>query len=259
VETALHDIVRNIPHVLIIWLALVALTLIGCGFLAVPTLQRRYRAGKARAAGAQVRRVQLGAQAEELRRLADELAVAAARSRVTTQRQEDEWEGLCRAREAAWRAYAAADSTARRVSRAVAFPLAPQRLDATERRARERYLHRVATEAYRRGEISVADLSAVLSRRGDWHPERHPADHEVALRRIARERLRAAYQAVAAIEQTARQQAEVADAAARSLQAEAVTAAARAHWAEEALAAVTGGHRRRHAVALRRRSVLAAG
>src|SRR6266498_5958620 len=93
VETALHDIVRNIPHVLIIWLALVALTLIGCGFLAVPTLQRRYRAGKARAAAAQVRRVQLGAQAEELRRLADELAVAAARSRVTTQRQEDEWEG----------------------------------------------------------------------------------------------------------------------------------------------------------------------
>jgi hypothetical protein len=236
VERAIHEIYRNIHHAMLIWLGLVALTVVGCGLIAVPALYRWYRAGKARSMAGRLRRVTLGAQAAELRRLADEVTVAAERSRVTAQRRHEEWEAVCRARQRAWQSLAAADEAAGRAGRAAAFPLeVPQAVP--DPRARERYLHRVCTEAYRRGELSFADLGAVFSHRGDWQPQCHPADQEVALRRIKRDRLRSAYQAVATLEQAARQQAETADWAARSLQAEAVATAARARWAEQACAA----------------------
>ena len=235
----LHDVFGAMPAALAMWLALVGLVIIGCGFTAAPAVRRQRRASRVQAEAARLRRVQFGAQAADLSRHADEVAVAAARAAATAQRRQDEWEAVCRARDAAWRAYTAADEAARRVGGAAAFPVASTPPGPAELRARERQLHRVATGAYRRGELSLADLSDVLSHRNGWDLRRHPADHEVRLRRIAGERMLAAYRAVAALEDTARHHAEVAAAGAVSLRHEAAAATARAHRAAEILATRT--------------------
>ncbi len=256
-RAVLHDMFGAIPGAMTIWLALVGVVAIGCGFTAAPALRRQHRAARAHLEGARLRRVHLGAQAAELGRQAEELAVAAARAAVTAQRRQDEWEATRRGRERAWRAFSTADAAAHRAGRAAAFVLAATPVSAAEMRGRERHLHRAATEAYRRGELSLADLSDVLSHRNGWDAGRHPADHEVALRRIARERLLAAYEAVAAIEGTARQHAEVAAAAAASLGAEAAAVAAGAERAAEIL--TTAGRPSRFAVSVGRGSILVPG
>src|SRR2546423_1407069 len=83
----------------------------------------------------------------------------------------------------------------------------------------------------RRGGLSRAALNDSLARRNGWDPHRHPADHEVALRRIACRRRWAAYQAVAEIERSTRHRADVAAAAELSLLDEAYAAPMRAQRA----------------------------
>lgn len=235
-ETALHDLSRGMPNALTIWLMLVAVTTIGCALMAVPALRHQRHRAKARADAVRLDRVRFGAEALELLRYADEVSVAATRSMVTAQRRQAEWEAVCKAREAAWRSFAMADAAARRDGEAAVFLLPPKALTAEELTARQRHLDRVATEAYRRGDLSVADLSDILAHRKGWDPHRHPADHEVALHRLARQRRWAAYRAVAEIEQAARHGAEVAAAAERSLQDESYAARMRANRAKGALA-----------------------
>jgi len=254
VEMALHDFFRAMPGALTIWFSLVALVGIGCCFMAVPALYGRYHWAKARAEAGRLRQIQLGAQAGELRRYADEVAVAAARSTVTAQRREAQWEGARRAGEAAWRAFESADTAARRMGQAGAIRLPMRALTSEDLRDRERYLHRTATDAYRRGELSLTDLNDILAHRNGWGPQLHPADQEVALRRIARQRLWAAYQAVAAIERTARHHADVAVAAQRSLHDEAFAAMVRAQRAEDRRSAT--GARRGYPVPTGRRPLL---
>jgi hypothetical protein len=236
------------PHALTIWSALVLLVLAGCGAMTYPAVRLWYHRARARTRAVRFRRVHLAAQAEELCRYAGEVAVAAARAAVAAQRWQEEWEAVDRARTAAWRAFLAADASARRTAGAAAYPL--PRADA-DPDAGARYLRRAATAAYRRGQLTVADLNAVLSHAGAWDPRRHPADHEVALRRLARDRLWASYRSIAEIERSARHRAEVADAAARSLRDEAFAAALRADQAQRVWATgpdpraigVRAGHR----------------
>jgi len=236
VETALHDLSRGMPYALTIWLILVTLIIAGCAVMVVPALTHWYRQMKQRAEVPRLRRVQLAAEAADLCRYAEEVAVAAARSAVTAHRREGEWVAVCRARAAAFQAFADADAAAVRCAEAQAFPLTGPR-GAEERRARERYLHRAATEAYRRGELDVSDLRDILARRNGWAPHRHPADHEAALRRLARTRRLAAYRAVVEIERTTRQHADLAAAAAQNLAVEARQARIRARRATAALGA----------------------
>ena len=143
----LHDVFGAMPAALAMWLVLVGLVIIGCGFTAAPAVCRQRRASRVQAETVRLRRVQLGAQA--------------------------------------------------------------------------------------------ADLSDVLSHRNGWDLGRHPADHEVRLRRTACERLLAAYRAVAALEDAARHEAEVAAASAVSLRHEATSATARAQLAAEIVAVRT--------------------
>ena len=232
----LHDLFGALPYALAMWLVLVGAVIVGCAFAAAPALRRRHRAARAHASAARLRQVHLGAQAADLNRHAEEVAVAAANATVTAKRREDEWEAVCRARDAAWRAYTAADEAASRAIRAAAFPVSATPPGPAELRSRERHLHRVATEAYRRGELSIADLTDALAHRNGWDLHRHLADHEVTLRRIARERRLAGYQAVAALEANARRAAEIAASAATSLGHEATAATARAERAAEILA-----------------------
>jgi heme exporter protein D len=234
VESAIRDFFNGMPYALAIWIALVTAVTAGCVAMVYPVLRKRYLAAKARREAARLRRVQLAAQAAELQRYAGEVTVAAARSKQTAQRWQTEWESVCRAREAAWNAFVRAEDAARRAAQAAAFPL-QLRLDVEELRTRERHLDRAATAAYRRGELSVADLNDILSRRNGWDPHRHPADHEVALRRIACRRRWAAYQAIAEIERSIRHRADVAALAELSLLDEAYAGRMRAQRAAESL------------------------
>ncbi len=130
--------------------------------------------------------------------------------------------------ETTWAAFDAADRDARRVAAAAAFPILRQRRTRAELADRERNLHRTATAACRRRELSIAQLNEVLAHRGNWNPRRHPVAQEAALRAAVREHRFAVYQAATALERQAWQEAERAAATLRDLRAEALPARARA-------------------------------
>ena len=234
VRTAVHDFLLGMHAALAVWFVVVALGVVSCAVVLLPMLHDRYQRRRARIRRAQEHRTR---QAEELDRYAQEIAVAAARAELTAQRLHAEWDAVCRTRDEMWRAYLDADTTARSIAGAAAFPIPEGVLAPVQTQERERYLHQAATQAYRRGELTVAQLNDVLSQRNGWDPHRNPADQEVTLRRIARQRRREAYLAVTAIERTARHAAEIATAAKRSLQDEAFNAALRAHRARHGLPA----------------------
>jgi hypothetical protein len=226
VKLPLHDLLLEMHSAMAIWFAIVGLTLVGCGFLSLPVARRWYRQ-RVRAAREWSR--ERAWQAEQLCGYAEEVAVAAAGAAQTARRRQAEWQEVCRALDAAWQAYLDAEARASRIAGAAAFPVPDGVLTPEQLQQRERYLHRSATLAYRRGDLSVAQLTDILSHRNGWSPYRHQADLEVTLRRIARQRRRDAYLAIAEFERTARRTAEVALAAQRALQDEALAAAVRAH------------------------------
>ena len=175
-------------------------------------------------------------------RYAGEVAVAADRAAVTAARLRADWERSQSDVDAAWSAYERADAEARRVAAASAFPLLRRRRAPGERAERERWLHRTATAACRRREISIGQLNDALAHRG-WDARQHPVAQEVALRNAVREHRFAGYRAAAARERAAWERAERAAAALRSLRMETLAAGARAaqgvrspaapHWADQ--------------------------
>ncbi len=225
-RTLLYNVQLNMPDALTIWLGLVAFGALGCALLAASSRPPRRR----RAPGPAVP-TRLVTQAQDRRRYAQEVAVAAARAGRTAERSQREWEATRNAKEAAWRAFDAADRAARRVMRAAAFPIPDSPLTTEEAASRERYLHRAATAAYHRGELGLEQVSAALLHRGGWDPHRHPAEQEVVLRRLARTRLLETYHAVSEAERTAWGQAEAAAEAWHRLSRESLAAAVRAQAA----------------------------
>jgi hypothetical protein len=265
-QLAVHEFLLGVREALTIWLALVALAVVALACMLAPDrihwlrgVTRRRREAKSRrgaagqpgsgpgvtgrvrrpprAGGPLVRRRRLAAHAAELGRYADEIAVAAGRAAVTAERCHEEWVAAQRMQEAAWRAYEAADAAARRVLRAAAFPLPATPRTPAEFADRERYLHRAATDAFRRGELSVDQLRDALSHRNGWDPSRHPFEQDAMVRRAAQHRLLRVYQAAAGMERAAWQAAGIAAAARRSLDDEAFQAAQRARRAHARLAA----------------------
>jgi hypothetical protein len=168
----------------------------------------------------------------ELRRYAEEVAVAAGRAAETAERRRQEWRAVLNAQEAAWRAYETADQAARRSMRASVFPLPDAPLTADEAKRRERYLLRAATGAYHRGELTIDQLSAAMMHRGGWDPHRHPFELDLILRCTGRSRLLRTYHAVSDIERTVWHEAQMAAIAQRSLNEEAFAAAMRVHLAQ---------------------------
>jgi hypothetical protein len=149
--------------------------------------------------------------------------VAADRAASTATRRRAAWEAARAEVDAAWAAYEDADRAARRTAAAVAFPAPRRRYRPGENAERERYLHRAATAACRRREISIKQLNEVLAHRG-WNPRLHPVAQEAPLRNAVREHRLAAYRTATAREQEAWHAKEVADAALCSLRDEALTA-----------------------------------
>jgi hypothetical protein len=230
VRTLLHNLQLNMPDAVIIWLGLVAFAALGCALLAASSRPPRSRRRGARPAVPN----RLVQEAEDRRRYAQEVAVATERAAETAQQCQREWQGTRNAKEAAWRAFEAADRAARRAMRGAAFPLPESPLTAEEAASRQRYLHRAATAAYHRGELGLEQLTAALMHRGGWDPHRHPGEQEVILRRLARARMLETYQAVSEVERTAWQQSDAAAEAWYRLSREALAAAVRASAAPAA-------------------------
>ena len=221
----LHHLLLEVQAAVAIWFVLVGLALTGCLLLLAPAARRYARRRRRRAEQVRARLASLAAQAHELSRYADEVATEAARAGATVQRRHSDWEAVCRARDSAWQAYLAADARASRATSAAAYPVPGA--DGSDS-----FVRRAATQAYRRGDLSVGQLTRMLS--GE-RPYRHPADLEIALHRAARDRRRAAYLSVTELEAAARRAAEVALAAEQSLRREARAAAVRAHRFRESL------------------------
>jgi hypothetical protein len=257
-DTAMHEFMLDMREALLIWLALIGLAVAGFALLTAGTRLPRHpwRSARAWLAARRARRQDeraaparptAQAQARELRRYADEVAVAAERAGVMAGRRHAEWVAVQRTQEAAWRAYEAADEAARRVDQAALFPSLIEPDDqvdgsAGELTARRRYLHRAATEAHERGELSAEQLGDALFHRNGWDPTLHPFEQQKVLRHVARDRLLRAYQEAAAIERAAWHAYDVAAAAKRSLDDEALDAALRARRAQNR-AAEAGAHR----------------
>jgi hypothetical protein len=218
------------PQAAAIWMTLLLIVVLGATVLILPR----------RAAAAEPVDDEAGTENDDAQRYAAEIVVAADRAAATAARRRAEWEQSIEDVDAAWTAYEAADLAARRVAAASAFPTPNRRRRPGENAERERYLHRAATAACRRQEISIRQLNEMLAHRG-WNPRLHPAVQEVALRQAARDHRFAAYRTATARERQAWRTAELAAAALCSLRAEAQAAQAQTRvlstdeqwWAEQ--------------------------
>lgn len=241
-NSAIHAFILDTRQALAIWAALT--TLAFAAFIVLSVTARREWAGVARAgaAWARARRTRLAQQNAELSRFAAELAVAAQRATRTAQRKRDDWLAAQQRLEVAWQAYAEADKAAQRLRGAAMVKIPRTPLTPAEVVDRERHLHRVVTEAYHRQDLSVEQLLDALSRRNGWDPCRHPADQEIAVWRIARNRRAQAYTAAAAVERNAWQEASVAVTSSRHLADEAFAADLAARHAYHELVEVAPQH-----------------
>ncbi|MET8043347.1 hypothetical protein ABZU25_21090 [Micromonospora sp. NPDC005215] len=225
-ETAVfYQFVTEVPQAAAIWSALLLLAL---GVLAVLVArpERDRPTGDPSPAVPTAREV-AAAEIVDLRRYAEEVAVAAAGAARTAQRRRDAWLISQEAVERAWARYDEADTAARRFAGSGALPTPDTPRTPAEYAARERYLHRAATAAYWRGDLTMAQLSDVFGHRRGWDPRRHPVEQEALLSRSIRDARRVDHQAAAAAERAAWRAAELSAESARILAGEAWAAAAR--------------------------------
>ncbi|MFI7431970.1 hypothetical protein [Micromonospora haikouensis] len=181
--------------------------------------------------------------AADLRRYAEEVAVAAAGAAQNARRRRAAWTAAQDAAERAWQAYDEAETAARRFRDAGALPTPHTPRTPAEYAARERWLHHAATAAHLRGELSIGQLCDVFARRGGWDPRLHPVEQEVVLARAVRDGRLSRYRAAAARERAAWGDAELAAEAARALAAEAYAAAERARPAHAPATSATASGR----------------
>jgi hypothetical protein len=216
VETALQTLWMSVPQAAAIWITLLLVVAIAAAAVTLPGRLPTVREAVRRPAEPRP-------EADDGRRYAEEIAVAAQRAAATAARCRAEWEQAQLDVDAAWTAFDEADAAARRAAAASAFPVLCRRRRPGENADRERYLHRAATAACRRRELSIAQLNDALAHRG-WDARKHPVLQEVALRNAVREHRLNGYRAATAREREAWQAAERAAAALSSLRAEALAA-----------------------------------
>lgn len=218
-QTLLHHFLTGVPAAAAIWSTLLVLAL---GVLAalVARPERDAPADPAPDPAAEE-----AARHADLRRYADEVAVAAAGAARTARRWREQWLAAHDEAERAWRAYDEAEAAARRLAGATVLPEPRTPRTPAEYAARERWLHHAAMAAHWRGDLTARQLADVLAHRNGWDPRRHPADQEIVLARVVRDGRRARWQAAAERERRAWRDAELAAEAARALAAEAYAAA----------------------------------
>lgn len=223
---------ESVLQALAIWLTLVAVIAMISIALLLPSTWRRLAVVPARprvpTRAAEPARTHPGgrlvadrpAVPDDVARYAAEVAVAAQRAAATAARRRGEWEIASDAVDDAWAAYEEADRAARRLDAAAAYPMITKSRPRTETADRRRYLHRAATAACRRHEISIAQLNEILAHRG-WNPRLHPVAQEAALGHAIRTYRFESWQEACARERAAWRTADTAADALRCLRAEA--------------------------------------
>jgi hypothetical protein len=207
VESALHTILTSVPQAAAIWVVMVLVVAVSAVALLRPH-----------------RPAPVPPEAVDAR-CADEIAVAADRAAATARRCRAVWLEAQDAVDRAWADFELADGAVRRVAAASAFPTLTRGW-AGAYADRERNLHRAATAACRRREISIAQLNEALAHRG-WDPGLPPIAQEAAVCAAARANGLAAYRRATVREREAWADAEAAAAALASLRAEALDARVR--------------------------------
>lgn len=218
-ETALHALWTSVPQAAAIWITMLVVVVIAAATVTLP--------GRHAGIGEAARKPAEPEPGDDGRRYAGEVAVAAERAATTAERHRAEWQRAAADVDTAWAAYDEADAAARELAAALAFPALRRRRSPGEHAERERYLHRAATAACRRREISMEQLNDALAHRG-WDARRPQAAQEVALRNAIRDHRFAGYRTATARERQAWQAAERSAAALRSLREEAMVAKAQA-------------------------------
>ncbi|MFG3599777.1 hypothetical protein [Micromonospora chersina] len=218
-QTVLYRFLTEVPEAAAIWSALLLLAL---GLLAVLVARPERDDGTDPVPDPVAEEA---ARRADLRRYADEVAVAAAGAAQTARRRREQWLAAQGEADRAWRAYDEAEAAARRFAGAAALPAPHTPRTPAEYAARERWLHHAAMAAHWRGDLSARQLADVLAHRNGWDPRRHPAEQEIVLARAVREGRRAGWAAAAERERRAWRDTELAAEAARTLAAEAYAAA----------------------------------
>ncbi|MEU5944800.1 hypothetical protein ABZ793_04485 [Micromonospora sp. NPDC047465] len=221
-ETVVYQFLIEVPRAAAIWSALLLLALTVLAVL-VARPERVRPADEPVAPPA----VDPAAEAADLRRYAEEVAVAAGRAARTARRRRADWLAAQEEADRAWRAYDEAETAARRFTGAAALPAPRTPRTPAEYAARERWLHQAAVAAHWRGDLSTRQLREVFGRRAGWDPRRHPVEQEIALARAVRDARRAEHRAAAERERLAWRDADLAAEAARALAGEAYAAAVR--------------------------------
>ncbi|MEV0328812.1 hypothetical protein AB0H63_20535 [Micromonospora echinospora] len=222
-DVVLYEFLVDVPRAAAIWSALLVLALTVLTVLVARPERESTLSPPAAAAAADP----AAPDPADLRRYAEEVAVAAAGAAQTARRRRERWLTAQERVDQAWRAYDEAETAARRFAGAAALPAPRTPRTPAEYAARERFLHRAAMAAYWRGDLSVRQLSDVFARRNGWDPRLHPVVQEAVLHRVVRDLRRVEYRTAAERERVAWRQAEVAATAARSLAAETSLAAER--------------------------------
>ncbi|MEU1756273.1 hypothetical protein ABZ436_26970 [Micromonospora matsumotoense] len=223
-QTFFSAVLPDVPAAAAIWLILLAVAAVAVAALVVrPGRLRLAVAGRFREAALPTD-PDRAEQDREHTRYADEVAVAADRAGTTAGRLRAEWLAAQDEVESAWATLESAEAHLRRLVAAAAMPLPHTGQTPAEYADRERWLHRAAVDAHRRGDLSDAQLDDVFAHRACWDPRRHPVEQELVLRRATRDHLAARHRAAVAREQAAWRAADLAGAAARSLRDEAFAA-----------------------------------
>ncbi|MGC5022890.1 hypothetical protein [Micromonospora sp. DT47] len=223
-NTVLYQFLIEVPTAAAIWSALLVLALTG-----LTVVVARPERDRPADEGAPVEPLPGDAAPEmaDLRRYAEEVAVAAAGAAQTARRRRDAWLTAQEEVDRAWSAYDEAEGVARRFTGTAALPTPRTPRTPAEYAGRERWVHRAAVAAHWRGELSLTQLRDVFAHRDGWDPRRHPVEQEVLLARAVRDGRREAYRSATERERSAWRDAELAAEAARALAVEAYAAAER--------------------------------
>ncbi|MBM0240515.1 hypothetical protein JNW88_31735, partial [Micromonospora sp. ATA32] len=196
-NTVLYQFLLEVPQAAAIWSALLVLALTVLAVL----VARPERDHPLEESGPP--RPEPAAAAEDLRRYAGEVAVAAAGAVQTARRRRADWLAAQEEVDRAWRAYDEAETAARRFAGGLALPTPVTPRTPAEYAARERYLHHAAMAAHWRGELSARQLSDVFGHLDGWDPRRHPVEQEVVLAGAVRDGKLAGYRSAADRERSA--------------------------------------------------------
>ncbi|GGK84575.1 hypothetical protein [Mangrovihabitans endophyticus] len=225
-ETTLHSFLLAVPQAAAIWMLLLLVAVAALALLALPDRRPEAAASVRHTPGFPAGSGPggppggvAGETPDDEVRYESELAVATDRAATTATRMRTQWELAQEAVDTAWAAYEDADTAARRVIAATAYPVRRARRSRDERADRERFLHHAALAACRNRQISIAQLNDVLAHRG-WDARLHPVMQEAALCRAVRAHRFACYQAAVAAERDAWAESERAAEALRGLRTE---------------------------------------